>query len=210
MSNSNLDFPPSEDALDATSLAELVDDSAVANAMAEIDSILLATSRDAFPPAHTDDEATRASTNSHLPSVPSSGVSEAHSSAEDDLDGLVPPTPDGDLPLDVAAILDLDGTGVSETPQREASMSSEEQLHLALVEQAAENDALLYTPPPADGSLWTGAHGGESPRSFLARVKALRDQAALSASARSKKMLAPRRPAPTTPRRPARNNAVSM
>lgn len=209
MSNSNIDYPPSEDALDV-SLAEPVDDSAVANAMAEIDSILLATSRDAFPPAHTDDEATRASTNSHLPSVPSSGVSEAHSSAEDDLDGLVPPTPDGDLPLDVAAILDLDGTGVSETPQREASMSSEEQLHLALIEHAAENDALLYTPPPADGSLWTGARGGESPRSFLARVKALREQAAHSASARSKKMLAPRRPAPTTPRRPARNTAISM
>jgi len=191
-------IPEAPAAPEPQELTELVDAAAVRNAMADIDSILLSASVEGLKPAapQPDDEPLSArgsvvaaplpppseSTNTQSASAPGSPLS----SFSEQLDSLVPPTPDMSLLPDVVALLQQDSACcVRETPQRhsEASELSSEDA-LSSVELPHTAVALLL------GGQSAAAVCCESPRSLLQRIKHIR---VTSTSARTKNLLKARR-----------------
>lgn len=176
--------PPSAplEALDSSDISELVDHSAVQTAMAEIDDILKATARD---PAPADAEARSSSAVLPAPSASSQASAVGSDVSPDDIDSLVPPTPDFDLPIDVAVLLELDTTErVLATPLREISSDESSRYHDTPHSPPVSAVPLVQLPSPSTS-------GHQSPRSMLQRVRALR---LANATGQAKKLLSPRRP----------------
>lgn len=179
------------DALDSSDISELVDQSLVESAMAEIDSLLVQATREPSDAAHQDDDVKNQPARSPSTSAASALIVDQDQDLED-LDALVPPTPDIDeIPPDVAALFEQPNDSVvervTETPQRDHS--SDDILRLTPATTTTDLEFLQLVPPPT-GSFWPGT--SDSPRSFLQRVRQLREGHS-SAQQKAKRLLAPRR-----------------